>query len=113
MRVRSPLPVLWRVRRMVRRMGHRLGQEMCGEIHREGHKQDNHKQCQQCHVDTDRDFTPHDFPENPQAQPDQAYQECKAANDEPALHYHFLDLSGDILPQSVDILQTRGVGVAK
>ncbi len=59
---------------------------MCGQIHCERHEQNNHKQCQQSHVDADRDFAPHDFPENPQAQPDETDQECNAADYETAIH---------------------------
>ena len=78
---------------------------MCGEIHCKRNEQDNHKQRKQRRVNADCDFTAHDFPKNPHAQPNESCQQYQATDYENAIHYGSPDLSADILPQSVDIPQ--------
>jgi hypothetical protein len=56
------------------------------KVHRERHKQDNHKQCQQCRANADPDFAVHDLLENPHTQPNETNQECKATDCKNGIH---------------------------
>lgn len=78
---------------------------MSAEIHCERQQQDRGEQSQQGGVEADSNFTPLDFPENPGAQPYQAYKNCRARNQQSAVQRRFPDLSSPDLAAHVSLIR--------